>query len=490
MPDVKQRNNIHLLWRTGFGPSVSQLKSINDHSYKHIWNNLVKTSAKELQPYNTIDNYLMGIMADAGTPAKLMKKEMSVAEKKMIREKNSQSIADLNLQWVNDMVNSEAQLREKVAFFWHGHFACRSLSALYQQQLLNTVRSNAIGNFRRLLFAVSKSAAMINFLNNNQNRKNHPNENFAREVMELFTLGRGNYTEQDVKEAARAFTGWGANAKGEFIFRKQQHDGSIKKFLGRTGNFNGDDILNILLEQKQTAVFITQKIYRFFVNENVDDDKVQDLANTFYKSGYDIQQLLSNIFLSNWFYEVKNTGTRIKSPIELIVGIQRMLPMEVENKNFFLLVQRVLGQLLMYPPNVAGWPGGKSWIDSSTLMMRMRLPEILSEADTFNIKPKDDDDQMMGIKDNELKVAAKPRKKKNNVSEKEVNTRIGWNEYLLFFNKIKKEDLTTTIAGLLLQTNNAVSTELIKKYSVIDSREQFIKTATIQIMSMPEYQVC
>ncbi|MCC6286674.1 MAG: DUF1800 domain-containing protein [Chitinophagaceae bacterium] len=490
MPDVKQRKNIHLLWRAGFGPSVTQLNSIDDYSSKHIWNDLVKTSAREPQPYNTVDNYIMDMMMDAGTPAKLMKREMTVAEKKMIREKNRQSIADLNLRWINDIVSSEAQLREKAAFFWHGHFACRSLSALYQQQLLNTIRSNAIGNFRELLFAVSKSAAMINFLNNNQNKKNHPNENFAREVMELFTLGRGNYSEQDVKEAARAFTGWGANAQGEFIFRKQQHDDGVKNFLGRTGNFNGDDILNILLEQKQTALFIAKKMYRFFVNENVDNDKVQHLANDFYKGGYDVQQLFNDIFSAGWFYEEKNTGTRIKSPIELIVGIQRMLPMEVENKNFFLLVQRVLGQLLMYPPNVAGWPGGKAWIDSSTLMVRMRLPKILSEADVFNVKPKNDDDQMMGMKDSELKAAVKHGKKKINLLGKEVKASIDWHAYLSSFDKIKKEDLTKTIARLLLQTNDTISGELIKQYSVIDSREQFIKTATIQIMSMPEYQMC
>src|SRR5204863_9435969 len=143
-----------------------------------------------------------------------------------------------------------------MAFFWHGHFACRNLNVFYQQGLLDIIRRNALGSFRDMLHEVSKSAAMLNFLNNQQNKKDHPNENFAREVMELFTLGRGNYTENDIKEAARAFTGWGATIGGEFAFRKFQHDDGQKNVLGKTGRFDGDDVLSILLEHRQTASFI------------------------------------------------------------------------------------------------------------------------------------------------------------------------------------------------------------------------------------------
>src|SRR4030095_7613275 len=142
------------------------------------------------------------------------------------------------------MVNSRAQLREKMAFFWHGHFACRNLNVFYQQALLDVIRRNALGSFRDMLHEVSKSAAMLNFLNNQQNRKDHPNENFAREVMELFTLGRGNYTEHDIKEAARAFTGWSATLKGEFVFRKFNHDFGTKTVLGKSGDLTGEDVLD------------------------------------------------------------------------------------------------------------------------------------------------------------------------------------------------------------------------------------------------------
>ena len=167
----------------------------------------------------------MGV-EEAGRQQK--RKELTADERKMIQKKQRESIRNLNLSWMEEMVKSSAQLREKMAFFWHGHFACRNLNIFYQQQLLDIIRRNALGNFRDMLHEVSKSAAMINFLNNNQNRKDHPNENFAREVMELFTLGRGHYTESDIKDAARAFTGWGANVQGEFIFRRFQHDAGSK----------------------------------------------------------------------------------------------------------------------------------------------------------------------------------------------------------------------------------------------------------------------
>ena len=200
----------------------------------------------------------------------------------MIRKQSVQDIAKLNIRWLDEMTTSDAQLLEKMSLFWHGHFASKTVNILYDQALLNVIRENALGNFRDLLMNVSKSASMIQFLNNNQNKKSHPNENFARELMELFTIGRGNYTETDVKESARAFTGWGTNLQGGFDFRPRQHDDGIKTFFGKTGNFSGEDILEILLAQKQTSVFITRKIYRFFVNDIPDEEKINVLASAIF----------------------------------------------------------------------------------------------------------------------------------------------------------------------------------------------------------------
>lgn len=256
MPASNRLKNQHLLWRSAFGPMAENAAMLDNMSQKDLWALLVNTSAGPVLQLsvtkNPVDVYGKG-MTEMQAMEKLQK---SPELRKKIRDDSRDNLRDLNLKWVDAMVNSQAQLREKMSLFWHGHFACRIQNGFYQQELLQIIRNHALGNFGDMLKAVSKSAAMLQFLNNQQNRKSHPNENFAREVMELFTLGRGNYTEDDVKEAARAFTGWGFNLKGEFVFRKFQHDTGSKTFLGRTGNFDGDDILNILLENKQTANYI------------------------------------------------------------------------------------------------------------------------------------------------------------------------------------------------------------------------------------------
>jgi len=483
-----QIKNQHLMWRAGFGPAVEQLGDLSKFSPKQFYKALVNASDKKPEYINVADEYLQDLYNDNGDQQK--KKELDKDERKMIQQKSRESIRNLNLYWMHEMVNSGAQLREKMAFFWHGHFACRNLNIFFQQGLLDVLRRNALGNFRTLLKEVSKTAAMLNFLNNQQNRKDHPNENFAREVMELFTLGRGNYTEHDVKEAARAFTGWSATMKGEFIFRRGQHDYDSKTVLGKTGNFDGDEVLDILLQQKQTARFVTQKIYKFFVNDQPDTEKTEWLADRFYKNDYDISKLLEDIFTSDWFYDSKNIGVKLKSPIELIVGIQRMLPMKFERDEALLLIQRALGQILFYPPNVAGWPGGKNWIDSSTLMMRMRIPQMLNDRDEFNVKPKDDDDQMMGRKSNadeDPKATAMNSLKRLG---KPVLVNIDWSLYTKNYESVSRESLQSNISGVLLQTKSQVNPDVIKQYSDNSGRENFIKTVTLQVMSTPEYQLC
>ncbi len=303
--------------------------------------------------------------------------------------------------------------------------------------------------------------------------------------MELFTLGRGNYTEQDVKEAARAFTGWGFNQAGEFMFRPFFHDSGSKTFLGKTGNFNGDDILNILLEQKQTAAFITRKIYRYFVNDMPDDSHVQWLAARFYQSNYDISGLMKDIFTADWFYDEKNIAQRIKSPVELIVGIRRMLPMQIENPEIQILFQRALGQLLFYPPNVAGWPGGKAWIDSSSLMLRLRLPQLINDNAAFAVNPKTDDDQQMGMKENFTNVKA------INKGSFTVQASIDWNKYFDIFSQVSKEQLYDNIESVVLQTKRgSVNKAAVMGMVNNSSREEYIKTLTIALMGTPEYQLC
>ena len=472
-----QIKNQHLLWRAAFGPMAENVNELSDISQKELYSLLLKTSHKKPQEFNVASNLFDGLVK--GVQDIGMLQNLSQDQKKILRRQSVNDLKNLNLTWLSEMINSEAQVREKMSFFWHGHFACRVINIYFQQQLINIIRENALGNFGDLLREVSKSPAVLSFLNNQQNKKQHPNENFAREVMELFTMGRGNYTEEDVKEGARAFTGWGFNLQGEFVDRPFVHDNGQKTFLGRNGNFTGDDIIDILLQQKQTAKFITAKLYRYFVNETPDAEKIDLLSDRFYQNNYDIKKLLNDIFTSDWFYSDKNIGTHIKSPVELLAGIRRLLPMELDKPEVQLLFQRALGQILFYPPNVAGWPGGKNWIDSSALMLRMRIPQILTDADDFVVKPKDDDDTMMGMEGVDIKTKAR-----------QVSATVDWNTVTKVFDKTPRENLVQKISEIVLQTQGKISPTILDKYVEKDARDNYIKTTIVELMSTPEYQLC
>lgn len=472
-----QRKNQHLLWRAAFGPMAENANQIGKISQQNLYEILLKTSSKKpvaLQVANgSFDGLVKGIQG-------LGKMEtLSKEQKKQLRRQSAEDIKSLNLLWLDEMINSEAQLREKMSLFWHGHFACRVINIYFQQQLLNVIRENALSNFGQLLREVSKLPAMLSFLNNQQNKKQHPNENFAREVMELFTMGRGHYTEKDVKEGARAFTGWGFNINGEFVFRAFAHDNGTKTFLGKTGNFNGDDVIDIILEQRATANFIAKKIYRFFVNENVDDEKAAFLGDRFYQNNYDIKKLLADIFTSGWFYEENNIGTRIKSPVELLVGIRRLVPIQLQRPEIQLLFEKILGQVLFFPPNVAGWPGGKNWIDSSALMFRLKLPQLLTGSGRLLLSPKADDDVMMGREGVEDTNAGQ-----------DISVDIDWNSVFKVFADTSRENLPGRINDIVLQTKTSVNPNVLKRYSVNTSREEFIKSTIVELMSTPEYQLC
>jgi uncharacterized protein (DUF1800 family) len=476
--------NQHLLWRAAFGPMAENAASLDDVNHKKLWALLLKTSSSSPEKINVASNLFDGLLMGIKDVESM--KDLSKDQKQQVRHQSEEDLKNLNLRWLSEMINSEAQLREKMSLFWHGHFACRNINIYFQQELLDIIRVNALDDFGSMLRAVSKSASMLQFLNNQQNKKQHPNENFAREVMELFTMGRGNYTEDDVKEAARAFTGWGYDLQGEFVFKDKQHDDGTKTFLNQTGNFNGDDIIDILLQQQQTANFITKKIYRFFVNDQTDDAKVTWLAQRFYKNNYDIKKLMEDIFTSDWFYDEKNIGSQVKSPIVYLAGLRRFLPLQLSDDASQLLLQRLLGQVLFYPPNVAGWPGGKSWIDSSTLMLRLRIPQILTANEAINMRPKSDDDVMMGQSDDERMVARQNKE----FASKAGSATIDWDAVSKIFANISKEELLSTIANTLLQTKSRISDNVLKKYLDTIDRDSYIKSIIINEMCTPEYQLC
>jgi uncharacterized protein (DUF1800 family) len=480
-----QLKNQHLWWRAGFGPPATRVKELSKQKPDALFHSILKASGKKPDLFDVADPQLKVLASQPMSLAKLQ--GLKPEEKQLFRKQSVQDIARLNIRWLDEMTTSDAQLLEKMSLFWHGHFASKTVNILYDQALLNVIRENALGNFRDLLMNVSKSASMIQFLNNNQNKKSHPNENFARELMELFTIGRGNYTETDVKESARAFTGWGATLQGEFDFRARQHDDGIKTFFGKTGNFSGEDILEILLAQKQTSVFITRKIYRFFVNEIVDEEKLNVLAKQFFESGYDIRALMITIFSSTWFYDQKNIGSQIKSPVLWLVGIRRQLPMEIQNPLVQIVLERLLGQVLFSPPNVAGWPGGKHWIDSSSLMMRLQLPQIIYRSDAILSRPKDDDDVMMGMRDQAL---VKNIKKFRSPGTQFFQAKILWEEYIKNFDETTEPSIYAAIRDLILQRVTPVNENDMLRYIDESNREKRIQSITIRLMGTPEYQLC
>ncbi|PJJ75086.1 uncharacterized protein (DUF1800 family) [Thermoflavifilum aggregans] len=484
----------HLAWRAGFGIDRQTLLQWQSKSVKHV----VKTLLRQHSSTPTMLQTEEGRQLREQLPS-LSRRflQLTADEKKQLQKLQREGVKNLNLAWLQEMSTTPDFLREKMVLFWHGHFACRVPNVLHNEQMLQVIRENALGNFGTLLVAVSKSPAMLQFLNNQQNRKQHPNENFAREVMELFTMGRGHYTEQDVKEGARAFTGWGFNAAGDFVFRKNLHDDGVKQFLGKTGRFTGDDILQILLEQRATSYHVTEKLYRFLVNDEPDAHQVQILADHFYDSGYDIPALLERIFTSEHFYEPQNIGARIKSPVELMVGMQRMISVTYPNPNIWLLFQRSLEQVLFYPPNVGGWPGGKSWIDSSSLMLRLRLPQVLYAGSVWNIRPKAMPDEIMD-EDLQMQPATGSAEEQQRVRDyimhaigSRMQATVQWDDYLQQFHDVAEAQLGVEIAQLLfVNTPQHVDMNRLSEYVDHSSRERFIQSLTIQLMSTPEYQVC
>ncbi|MEB0263005.1 MULTISPECIES: DUF1800 domain-containing protein [unclassified Mucilaginibacter] len=451
----------HLYARAGFGLRVADLQQVKALTVKHSVEDVFKASA-EIKPLTVVatnENYKDAAKADSLT-------------KKMFMQQQRQFEKDLNISWITQMSTADMQLREKMTLFWHNHFACRTQNAFYAQQLNNIQRTNALGNFKTLLLEVSKSPAMLQFLNNQQNKKGHPNENFARELMELFTIGRGNYTEQDVKESARAFTGWGFNNDGVFVERKVLHDEGQKAFLGKTGAFTGEGIIDILLDKKETAQFICTKLYKYLVNETPDAVNVNTMANVFYNSGYDISKLLKFVFTADWFYADKNIGNLIKSPVDFIVGLNRQFYIDYKNPDVIMQFERALGQVLFYPPNVAGWPGGKSWIDSSSLMFRLKIPSTVLNDGVIDFKGKADpeDEAFLAMNINKRKAV-----------NTQVQSQPNWDKFL---SGIPAHTSKASIAGAIL------APALNSNIMAIVNRSTDIRSMVIELVSTPEYQLC
>jgi len=283
-------------------------------------------------------------------------------------------LMELRGWWLNRMAKGPRPFQEKMVLFWHGHFATsfeKVRNAYYMWRQNELFRQLATGNWLELLALAGQDPAMLVWLDQAESRKAHPNENFAREVMELFSLGEGHYTETDVTEAARALTGWSLDRLTEkFIYRPLFHDNGVKTFLGRTGNLNGNDVMTQIVAQPQAARFITAKLWNYFAGQPPSDALNDALAAVFRGCGNNFKPLLRVMFRSEEFYDDAIIRNEVKSPVQWLVGSARILECDLPPTPICEAVLRNLGQDLFAPPNVKGWDGGITWITTNTLLAR------------------------------------------------------------------------------------------------------------------------
>ncbi|MAE67562.1 MAG: hypothetical protein CMJ18_25170 [Phycisphaeraceae bacterium] len=306
------------------------------------------------------------------------------AQRQRRRTADRDQMQQLRTWWMSRLIATARPLREKLVLLWHSHFASnfrtvRDSNLMYLQNA--TFRRHACGNFGNLALEIVRDPAMIRFLNNNANRKRKPNENLARELMELFTLGEGHYSERDIKQGARALTGY-TTYDNDFNFNARIHDEGEKTILGRTGDFDGDDFVRIILGRKQCARFVCTKLYRQFVADDETIDRpaelvIERMARLLAEQRYEMAPVLRKLFLSRHFYDRAIMGARIKSPVQLVSGTIRALRTPVRDVSLLVDAAASMGQHLFDPPSVAGWPGGRSWINTSTLFVRQNLTTYL-----------------------------------------------------------------------------------------------------------------
>ncbi len=366
----------HLMRRAGFGASRDELEQRVAQGYETVVEDLLHPGNANAMPDDVIRRYH--------------------SEMGEMRELNS-----AGAYWMYRMVTTDNQLEEKLALFWHGLFATgyaklNQASALTNQ--INTFRRHALGSFRTILVELSKDPAMIIWLDNHDNHKGDINENYGRELLELFSMGIGNYTEDDVKECARAFTGWTlGNAEymstrasrdsiwpysrinWHFNYREYDHDDGEKTFLGHTGNFNGDDIIDIIVQQEATARFVSTRLFQYFAADEVDEAGeavIEEMMQSYFASDYEIRSVLRTLFNSNYFKSEDARFARVKGPVELVVGAVRMAG-TYQNPTFgadqLARQTMYMGQGIFQPPSVEGWHEGAEWIDSGALVERVNF---------------------------------------------------------------------------------------------------------------------
>jgi len=405
----------HLLNRAGFGGTPAQVRGLATMGlldavdyivdYHRIDDESVRAdrfAADIMRPMPQADRERM-------RAARRTHDEATLSEFRRRRQEaqrtDRRQMRDIQRWWLTRMIESPRPLEEKMTLFWHGHFATnyRAIEDSYHMFMQNQLfRHNAVGNFKALAHGIIRDPAMLKYLNNDQNRSQHPNENLARELMELFTLGEGHgYTENDIKQGARALTGYSFR-DDEFIDLnsrqyRRRHDDGMKTIFGKTGNYDGDDFLELIFSRRACSEFLCLKLYRYFVNDMPGEpDKTRQqfivaMARSLRDNKYQLRPVLKQMFASAHFYEGSNVGSRIKSPIQLIVTAMRSLRTPTRQLGALAAAADLMGQSIFYPPSVKGWEGGRTWINTSTLFVRQNTLVYMLTGRLPDQYPWDDD---------------------------------------------------------------------------------------------------
>ncbi len=488
----------HLIWRAGFGGTDEQIRLLvrwgPEKSVDHLLNFGEKATMPAFEPLGA-GQYRDDIMREptdeerrAYRMAQQAQNEDELARLRNLRQDREQEdrrqIGEVQKWWLKRMIQTRAPLEEKMTLFWHGHFATsyRAIENSYHMLAQNQMfRANAAGNYGELLAGIIRDPAMLAYLDNNDSRKDRPNENLAREIMELFSLGVGNFNEEDIKQGARALTGYTFESN-EFKFRKNNHDSGIKSILGQKGGWDGDDFVKIILGKRECARFVMRRMYHFLVADMPPDERMgassvgpatrsvlRELGDMLFARKYNLKPVLRRLLLSHHFYDDTIMAQQIKSPAMLVVGAVRGLETPVRDLQLLNQAMDMMGQRLFFPPSVKGWDGGRTWINTSTLFVRQNVLAFLLSGQlprgvdgTANTEKYDS----LAL----LKASTDPA-----VAAKDVGA------------------VTDHLLKLALGRAPAAGSDAIRGYFAREGnqvKERAVTGALLLITAMPEYQLC
>ncbi len=452
----------HLLTRTGFGATQQELEEVTALSREQVVDRLLTEEIPE-KPFDWID--------EPYNP-----RGWTQEQRRQWRMTNRERLGEFRNWFLQRLLQGPYNFQEKMTFFWFGHFVVEVANVKVAQYMYNyfaMLRRNALGNFRTFLKEMYREPAMLIYLNGRQNTAGNPNENFARELLELFTMGIGNYTEADIKEASRALTGWRIKVEDNSSYLDlRRYDADKKTFLGKSGYFTGDHIIDIILEQEVTATFICRKLYAWLVNPEPDEAHVSQLAQIFRENDYELKPVLRSILTSDYFYDSNTIGAIIKPPLQLILGTVRLFSAAVPNPVYLAGASRVLSQEILNPPNVAGWPGQRNWISPVLLVTRSTFGELAIKGGRIDRQ----NYRGTGI---EIDAMAFARSFGTDNPRELIDA---WEKHLLMISidSVTKENLL----NLLLE--GAEEDDWSLNYPGVEDR---VKNSLVQFLRLPEYQL-